>query len=524
MAQQEVKIFFKVDGLDDYITDLDDLKAALGNVDAETQAATEATEQLTQATNKVALDTQDRLDALEGGVKILAGSAEFAAGAFGLLGDESNEFFEAAEANVLSVIALAQGAIDVTEGYRILAENTKLAAIAQRIFNSVSKANPYVLLASALIAAAGAVGIYTLATEEDTEATKENYDIKEDLIAAEKELKGLRDEAASRIQEYADLDKANRDIVKADLEKNSELLQNSINLLQSRNSQLLLNTRGIAFMTQAERDQFDATTVRISALEKEIDLNDDILTGIDKIIQARKDEAEATRRLNTVDLEGVEAKETKVIPTQERQFELITGTTTAVAEAEEEVAGFTVDQADRVANFTDVAEETLTNFAGTTTDVFSTLGDLNQLLTKDDEKREKRAFEIQKKASLAQAIIVGALAINKAIASQIIPGDPTSLPRAIAAAAIAAVQTGAQIAVISRQQFQASSPGGNNSPPPPSPGNSITFNPFQGEEQDANITTVGQNDNGGTVRTYVLAGDVTSAQEADQAIQNLATL
>ena len=220
MAQQEVKIFFKVDGLDDYITDLDDLKVALGQVDEETMAATQATEKLTQATNDVALDTQDRLDALEGGVKILAGSAEFAAGAFGLLGDESNEFFEAAEANVLSVIALAQGAIDVTEGYRILAENTKLAAIAQRIFNSVSKANPYVLLASALIAAAGAVGIYTLATEEDTEATKENYDIKEDLIAAEKELKGLRDEAASRIQEYADLDKANRDIVKADLEKN----------------------------------------------------------------------------------------------------------------------------------------------------------------------------------------------------------------------------------------------------------------------------------------------------------------
>ena len=41
-----------------------------------------------------------------------------------------------------------------------------------------------------------------------------------------------------------------------------------------------------------------------------------------------------------------------------------------------------------VFNFTDVSEETLTNFAGVSADVFGALGDLNQVLTKDDEKIE----------------------------------------------------------------------------------------------------------------------------------------
>ena len=66
------------------------------------------------------------------------------------------------EKNVLGVIALGQGLVNVTEGYRLLKENTKLATAAQRIMNTVAKANPYVLLATALVAAGAALIIWKM--------------------------------------------------------------------------------------------------------------------------------------------------------------------------------------------------------------------------------------------------------------------------------------------------------------------------------------------------------------------------
>lgn len=54
MANKEVNIYFKVDGLDDYITDLGDLKNALGTVDDATIQATEATDRLVDSLDDAA--------------------------------------------------------------------------------------------------------------------------------------------------------------------------------------------------------------------------------------------------------------------------------------------------------------------------------------------------------------------------------------------------------------------------------------------------------------------------------------
>ena len=53
------------------------------------------------------------------------------------------------------------------------ASATKGATIAQKAFNAVAKANPYVLLATVAIAAATAIGAYMLATKKNTKAEEE---------------------------------------------------------------------------------------------------------------------------------------------------------------------------------------------------------------------------------------------------------------------------------------------------------------------------------------------------------------
>jgi hypothetical protein len=88
--------------------------------------------------------------------------------------------------------------------------------------------------------------------------------------------------------------------------------------------------------------------------------------------------------------------------------------------------------------------------------LISDLKSLNQNYDKDNEEAAKKAFEREKALSIASALIATYLAAQKAYASQIIIGDPTSLVRAQIAAAVAIVSGLARVAVISGQQFEPS--------------------------------------------------------------------
>jgi len=167
-TQRDVSIFFKVDGIEEYITSLEQLDDVLKKVKGATDDAAQSTDKLEEATDSInSEDFERKLQTMEGAVKVLAGSFEFLAGAASLLGVEDNEFFKELEENVIGVLALSRGAIDAAEGVRLLAQNQRLAAAAQAIFNAVANANPYVLLTSAIIAAAGALLIFR-DNEDDT--------------------------------------------------------------------------------------------------------------------------------------------------------------------------------------------------------------------------------------------------------------------------------------------------------------------------------------------------------------------
>ena len=530
MATEEVKIFFKVDGLDGYITDLNDLENALGQVTDETKQATQATKNLEQANEMAAAETERRLDVLEGGVKLLAGSAEFAAGAFALLGEEGNEFFEATEKNVLGVLALGRGLIDITEGYRLLKQNLALAKDAQRAFNTVAKANPYVLLASALIAAAGAFLLFKLrakeaqdqvdasikAYEQLTQTTREKAQADIDAIETQERLRDITaevnkltdEELKTRTQNLKDEEEAARLAIIAAKEKLEQELE--------ANAIIGAGFRSLGFVEKAQlalKEAQDAYNDTQKTTNAELTLYNNELERRIKL------EGGVSNEENTGTLDRIAVKTIEVANTNK---ELMVSTANVADEIIGDTSGFTAGQVDKITNFTDTAEYTLENFARNSEQIFGTLADLNEIFVKDDEKRAKNAFEIQKKASLAQAIISGALAINKAFASQIIPNDPTSILRAIGASVLAGIKTAAQIAVISRQQFNSPTPGSVGG------GGGATLN-YQvgGQQAGGNVSgqfSGGAGGTGGATQTYVLAGNVTSQQEAEAQIQNLARL
>ena len=160
------------------------------------------------------------------------------------------------------------------------------------------------------------------------------------------------------------------------------------------------------------------------------------------------------------------------------------------------------------------------------------LKSLNQLYDKDNKDAAKKAFDREKALASVSTIIETYLSASKAYASQIIPGDPTSVIRASIAAGVAVSSGLARLAVINAQKFDgdkgSGTTGGGNTGGnvPTSLG---TFAPA-GTPQLPQTGGLGGTVEGGAqtggggrtgervVKTYVLAGDVTSAQQAEAQI------
>lgn len=149
---------------------------------------------------------------------------------------------------------------------------------------------------------------------------------------------------------------------------------------------------------------------------------------------------------------------------------------------------------------------------------FSSLKELNSIYDKDSEEAAKRAFMREKALSLAETIVSTYSSAQKAYASQLIPGDPTSVVRAQIAAGVAIAGGLARAATIASQKFQSSSESSTVPSAPSAPS-------VQGVSPQFNI--VGQ---GGTnqlaqsigakfdqpIRAFVVGGDVTTSQELER--------
>ena len=143
---------------------------------------------------------------------------------------------------------------------------------------------------------------------------------------------------------------------------------------------------------------------------------------------------------------------------------------------------------------------------------------------KSDEARAKKAFKIQKAASIAQATVdtyKGAQGVfaNAAInpATVLFPAQPYIQAALAVAAGLVNVKN------IASQQFQSTTPPSNDSPPPPSVGGGgeesqpAQFNPLAAQFINDRPEQL-------TPRAFVLAGDVASQQEVREKVQDLARL
>lgn len=157
---------------------------------------------------------------------------------------------------------------------------------------------------------------------------------------------------------------------------------------------------------------------------------------------------------------------------------------------------------------------------------FQALADLANVFAGDSEKAQKRAFNINKAAGIAQATIDTYLGAQKAYASQLIPGDPSSPIRAAVAAGIAVASGVARIAAIAKTKFEG---GGSASA---SVGGSSSGGIGGGDSRPAEFNVVGNTGNNQLAQTlgsnpmkaYVVGADVTTQQSLDRNKIDTATL
>ena len=155
------------------------------------------------------------------------------------------------------------------------------------------------------------------------------------------------------------------------------------------------------------------------------------------------------------------------------------------------------------------------------------ISDLSEVFAKKGEKQAKRAFEIQKAASIAAAVITTYQSAVSAYQSQFLPlPDPTSPIRGAIAAGIAVAAGLGNVAKIASQKFEGG--GSISASATPSGGGgggagggvvAPNFN-LVGNAQATNpLAGLGE----GLIQAYVVSGDVTTAQSLDRNRVNNAT-
>jgi hypothetical protein len=163
-------------------------------------------------------------------------------------------------------------------------------------------------------------------------------------------------------------------------------------------------------------------------------------------------------------------------------------------------------------------------------DSFALISNLTDLFNNGSEKSAKKAFQINKANSLAQAIVSTYQNATKAYGSQLIIGDPSSVVRAQIAGGLALAGGLANIAKISKTQFNSSSAGGGGggtggggSLGGGGGGGSMTsvtpaFNPLNTSFLNNRPAQTG------AVQAYVLSSNVSSAMEANQKVKDQTVL
>ena len=152
------------------------------------------------------------------------------------------------------------------------------------------------------------------------------------------------------------------------------------------------------------------------------------------------------------------------------------------------------------------------------------ISNITELFGKKSEKAAKRAFQIQKAASIASALITTYQNATSAYASQFVPiPDPSSPVRGGIAAGMAVAAGLVNVAKIASQKFEGGAPAGGGGAPTGAGGGGTMQAPNFSVIGSSGVNQLAQLQQQPT-RAYVVSGEVTSQQALDRNRVQNATL
>ena len=145
-----------------------------------------------------------------------------------------------------------------------------------------------------------------------------------------------------------------------------------------------------------------------------------------------------------------------------------------------------------------------------------TIASISELFGKKSEKAAKRAFQVQKAANIASALISTYQSATSAYASQFTPvPTPDSPIRGGIAAGLAVAAGLANVAKIGQQKFESPSPSGSNAPNTSGLGGGQIQAPSFNVVGNSGVNQLAQLQQT-PVQAYVVSGQVTTAQSLDR--------
>ena len=206
----------------------------------------------------------------------------------------------------------------------------------------------------------------------------------------------------------------------------------------------------------------------------------------------------------------------------QRDLGTLQGSLNTELQAKQEAADLEIKMLEATATRARQIEEQSQSFKfKATLDGLSAIASITDLFGKKSEKAAKRAFQVQKAANIATALITTYQNATSAYASQFTPvPTPDSPIRGGIAAGIAVASGLANVAKISQQQFEGGTP---DTSTPPSTGSIPTQAPNFNVVGNSGVNQLAQLQQT-PVQAYVVSGQVTTAQSLDRNRVENATL
>jgi len=516
---------------------------------------------------------------LGGSIQGLSGGFELAQGVMGAFGAESAKVEEAL-LKVNSAMAIAQGVQSVRES--IPAFKALNAVLMSNPIGLIVTA--FIALSAAAMYFATKANAEVIDAFNKSKAASETYRKQLEKTAQEqnkindKILKDLDREAARRIAMGEDASKVQREInaekiktleisveqdkaevrilnsekekLKASQQQTREKLQqqilaakqaiidDKIGVFQSLNIKKIGDALAqIKEIDKETEKQLQATNAQLTARNQEIEASEDAINDLktaqislntesnkanDEAAKKRKEELAAIAEINAgklaLETTFLQTKRATTLANNAIDLDLLKTQADAENKVKEAKRKEDADKAKAAKKAQLDAELNMAKAA------LGTLGEIADLFAGDSEASQKKAFNVKKAAAIATTTIETYQAAQSAYASQMAITTPDAPIRAAIAAGIAIAQGLVRVASISKTKFKGggggASGGGGGGGAVPSASTPANFN-IVGNSNTNQLMEGLQNN---PVKTYVVSGDVTSAQSLDRNQIKTATL